>query len=887
MTLRPYQEKAIERVEAEFSKGTRSTLIVLATGCHARGERVLAADGRSVAVESVRVGDSLLGADGTPRRVLALHHGAKPCYRVEPIKGKPFVVTEDHMLTLVRTASSSSPVYPSQRGGSLVDITVKDWLGWSANKKHLHKLVRASALDFKTVKQKPLPIPPYVLGVLLGDGCFKNSSIDFTTMDSGVYDEMSAYASANGWTLRPVPAGLATTWVFQFGTLGRKGSPLHNALKKLGLRYLGSGDKFIPHEYLTASIHDRLDLLAGLIDSDGCTNRGSCDYTTKSERLANDIAFLCRSLGMSAYPTKCRKGIKSSGFVGEYYRLSVNGNTDAIPCRVARRKFTPRKQKKNVTRTGFDVVPVGKKEYFGFTVDGDNRYLLDDFTITHNCGKTIVFSNLAAREVRRGGRVLILAHRGELLDQAIDKLYKATGIRAGLEKAEQTSDVTLDEMPYTVVVGSVQSMKSERRLARFKPNEFSLIVIDECHHALTGTYRAVIDHFPKARLLGVTATPDRGDLRSLSEVFQTISFEYSIIEAIKDGYLSPIHAQTIPLRIDLRGVAKQAGDYQAAGLGAALAPYLHQICREIKQRCADRKTIVFTPLISISREMLTIFKEEGIAEVREVNGDSADRAETLEWFASAPKGCVLLNSMLLTEGYDEPSVDCIVVLRATKVRSLWTQMVGRGTRLSPETGKKNLLLLDFLWLTATHDLCHPACLLSEDPNVCEEITRKTEKKTGADEDLEISPELVAEVESEFTKKCKDTLAKRLEAQSHKKGKLFDALQYAALTGATDLANVPTTLQEDDRPTLEQVDRLEKLGFACPGSKAGAEKLLNAYQQRVDNGLSTHKQIKFLTSRGFQDVKYWTLRDAEKMIRRIAAVGWNRLPAGVDPATYVP
>ena len=887
MTLRPYQEKAIERVEAEFSKGTRSTLIVLATGCHARGERVLAADGRSVAVESVRVGDSLLGADGTPRRVLALHHGAKPCYRVEPINGKPFVVTEDHMLTLVRTASSSNPVYPSQIGGSLVDVTVKDWLGWSANKKHLHKLVRASALDFKAVKQKSLPIPPYVLGVLLGDGCFKNSSIDFTTMDREVYEEMSAYASANGWTLRPVPAGLATTWVFQFGTLGCKGSPLHNALKKLGLRYLGSGDKFIPHEYLTASIHNRLELLAGLIDSDGCTNGGSCDYTTKSERLANDIAFLCRSLGMSAYPTKCRKGIKSSGFVGEYYRLSVNGNTDAIPCRVARRKFTPRKQKKNVTRTGFDVVPVGKKEYFGFTVDGDNHYLLDDFTITHNCGKTIVFSNLAAREVRRGGRVLILAHRGELLDQAIDKLYKATGIRAGLEKAEQTSDVTLDEMPYTVVVGSVQSMKSERRLARFKPNEFSLIVIDECHHALTGTYRAVIDHFPKARLLGVTATPDRGDLRSLSEVFQTISFEYSIIEAIKDGYLSPIHAQTIPLRIDLRGVAKQAGDYQAAGLGAALAPYLHQICREIKQRCADRKTIVFTPLISISREMLAIFQEEGISEVREVNGDSADRAETLEWFASAPKGCVLLNSMLLTEGYDEPSVDCIVVLRATKVRSLFVQMVGRGTRLSPETGKKNLLLLDFLWLTATHDLCRPACLLSEDPNVCEEITRKTEKKTGADEDIEISPELVDEAESEFTKKCKDTLAKRLEAQSHKKGKLFDALQYAALTGATDLANVPTTLQEDDRPTLEQVDRLEKLGFACPGSKAGAEKLLNAYQQRVDDGLSTHKQIKFLTSRGFQDVKYWTLRDAEKMIRRIAAVGWNRLPAGIDPATYVP
>jgi len=501
------------------------------------------------------------------------------------------------------------------------------------------------------------------------------------------------------------------------------------------------------------------------------------------------------------------------------------------------------------------------------------------------CGKTIIFSNLAAREVRRGGRVLILAHRGELLEQAIDKLYKATGIRAGLEKAEITSDVTLDDLPFTVVVGSVQSMKSERRLARFAPNEFSLIVIDECHHALTGTYRAVIDHFPTARLLGVTATPDRGDLRSLSEVFQSISFEYSIVEAIRDGFLSPIHAQTVPLRIDLTGVAKQAGDYQAAGLGAALIPYLHQICREIKQRCADRKTIVFTPLISISREMQTIFQEEGIAEVREVNGESADRAETLEWFSNAPNGCVLLNSMLLTEGYDEPSVDCIVVLRATKVRALYVQMVGRGTRLSP--GKKNLLLLDFLWLTSTHDLCRPACLVSEDENVCEHITKKTEKKTAVDEDLELTPELVEEAETEFTKKCKDTLAKRLEAQAHKKGKLFDALQFAELTGTTDLKDVPTTLQESDRPTLDQVDRLEKLGFACPGSKDGAEKLLNAYQQRVDNGLSTAKQIRFLSSRGFQNVKNWTLKDAEKMIRKIAACGWNRLPAGVNPSTYTP
>lgn len=498
------------------------------------------------------------------------------------------------------------------------------------------------------------------------------------------------------------------------------------------------------------------------------------------------------------------------------------------------------------------------------------------------CGKTIVFSHLAAREVRRGGRVLILAHRGELLTQAIDKLRAATGIEAGLEKAEETSDVGFDELPYTVVVGSVQSMKSQKRLARFAPDEFSLIVIDECHHALTGTYRAVIDHFPKARLLGVTATPDRGDLRSLSEVFETIAYEYSIVDAIKGGYLSPVFVQTVPLRIDLSGVAVQSGDFQAASLGSALDPYLRQICREIKERCHDRKTIVFTPLIATSRKMLSLLGEAGIANVREVNGESPDRAETLQWFADADKGCVLLNSMLLTEGYDEPSVDCIVVLRATKVRALFVQMVGRGTRLAP--GKKNLLLLDFLWLTASHDLCRPACLLSDNAEVCETITKKQESKGCAE--LELSAETLEGAESETQKKREDALAKRLRDQTRKKGELFDALRFAELTGVTDLSDAPTTLQENDRPTMEIVDKLERLGFACPGSQTAAEKLLNAYQQRVDKGLSTHKQIRLLSSRGFRNVENWPFVAAKKMIDRIAASGW-RVPKYIRPETYVP
>lgn len=501
------------------------------------------------------------------------------------------------------------------------------------------------------------------------------------------------------------------------------------------------------------------------------------------------------------------------------------------------------------------------------------------------CGKTIVFSSLAAREVRRGGRVLILAHRGELLEQAIDKLRRATGIVAGMEKADITSD-TFDEPPYTVVVGSVQSMCREKRLERFSPDEFSLIVIDECHHALTGTYRAVIEHFPNAKLLGVTATPDRGDLRSLGEVFEKIAYEYSIVDAIKDGYLCPIRAQTVPLTIDLSGVAKQAGDYQASGLGSALEPYLEQISHEIKVRCADRKTIVFTPLIATSRKMLAFLNREGV-EAREVNGETPERSEVLSWFSNAAPGCVLLNSMLLTEGYDEPSVDCIVVLRATKVRALFTQMVGRGTRLSPDTGKRNLLLLDFLWLTSTHDLCRPACLLTDNAEVADVITEKTERAASAAQEIDLSPEELANAESETVKKREQALADRLEKMRRRKAGLVDPLQYAYSVQDVNLTNYqPLTDRDAASPTMQQLDRLEKIGFGAPATFGEAELLIKQHDERRAAGLSTPKQIRFLERMGFRNVATWKREQAQKLVGRIMVCNY-RIPAGINPETYHP
>ena len=303
--------------------------------------------------------------------------------------------------------------------------------------------------------------------------------------------------------------------------------------------------------------------------------------------------------------------------------------------------------------------------------DGKKRTLL---VLPTGCGKTIVFSKVIEDRVRMGARVLVLAHRGELLDQASDKLEKSTGLKTATEKAEQSSIGSF----FRVVVGSVQTMQREKRLSKFPPDFFDTIVVDEAHHSISDGYQRVLQHFEQSNVLGVTATPDRGDMRNLGSYFDSLAYEYTLPKAIKEGYLSPIKALTIPLKLDLSAVKQQAGDFSTKDLGTALDPYLYQIADEMAKHCKNRKSVVFLPLVKTSQKFREILQSKGF-QAAEVNGESKDRAEILEDFEN-DKYNVLCNSMLLTEGWDCPSVDCIVVLRPTKVRSLYSQMVGRGTR---------------------------------------------------------------------------------------------------------------------------------------------------------------------------------------------------------------
>lgn len=417
-------------------------------------------------------------------------------------------------------------------------------------------------------------------------------------------------------------------------------------------------------------------------------------------------------------------------------------------------------------------------------------------------------------------------------------------------------------------------------MSRFPDDYFDAIIIDEAHHCISDGYQKVLKYFSDAKVLGVTATPDRGDMQNLGQYFETLAYEYTLPKAIREGYLSPIKALTIPLKLDLSGVGIQAGDFKSGEIATALDPYLEQIADEMENYCKDRKTVVFLPLIKTSQKFRDILNAHGF-QAAEVNGNSDDRAEVLEAFDRGDYN-VLCNSMLLTEGWDCPSVDCIIVLRPTKVRSLYSQMVGRGTRLYP--GKTHLLLLDFLWHTERHELCHPANLICDNEEVAQKMTENMEEAAGCPVDIEEAEKQASE---DVVAQREEALAKKLSEMKQRKQRLVDPLQFEMSIQAEDLSGyVPAFGWEMSPPTDKQKATLEKLGIMPDEieNQGKAAKLLDRLNRRREEGLTTPKQIRFLENRGFKHVGTWKFESAKSLIDRIAANGWQ-VPSSIDRETY--
>ena len=465
--LRPYQVECKKAIKANYDNDIREQLIVMATGCHAINTEILMYDGSVKLVQNISISETLMGDDSTPRKVLSLCRGNEMMVRIIPVKGDPFIVNESHILSLKKTSTPGK--YPGMP--KIVNISVKDYIHKNKNFKHLYKLYR-TGVSFNNKYRLPKLIDPYWLGLWIGDGNFDSPKI--TNEDKEVIEYLLSIKLKDGYKMHTYHKGngLISCGITSIDKR-RKLFSDNEYNRFLDEFRCNNGIKHIPDKYCTLPYNDRLNLLAGILDSDGSLSCNGYDFVNKSFHVARSVSFMARSLGLSANIKKCKKGIKGSGFFGDYYRINIYGNTSIIPCKIKRKKASVRKQKKDVLVTGFSVEFIGASDYYGFELDGNHLYCMGDFTVTHNTGKRLC----AVELMQHFTRSLFIAHREELIGQAYDEIEKLWPMQVGIIKGP------LFEIDKKIVVASVQTLQN--RLDRINPEMFQYVVVDECFPAGT------------------------------------------------------------------------------------------------------------------------------------------------------------------------------------------------------------------------------------------------------------------------------------------------------------------------------------------------------------------------------------------------------------------
>ena len=656
-TLRPYQLDAIQRVRAAMRRGKRRVLLVAPVGagkCLGLGTPVLKYDGAIVSVEDIRPGDHLMGPDSAPRIVKSVSHSHGPLYRIEPIKGDAWVCNDAHVLTLVNTSTSD-----------VIDCSLQDYLSRSEWFRSEHKQF-STGVEFP-VQDKPLLVDPYFVGVWLGDGTRKLAGVTISNPDPEIRELMHQVARHYGVNVReynnkPCPS---------FRLTAERGQP--NPLLR-AMRQIIDADGALDPSYRVASRGGRMALLAGLLDTDGYPNKSGFEIIQKRQDYAALICFVARSLGFRATISEKRV----PGYDTIYWRINLSGDFSTLPMRIPRKKAPPRKQKKNHLRTGFKVVALGDGEYAGFTLDGDGRFLLGDFTVTHN---TTVAAHIIDSAVARGKRIVFIAHREELITQCSARLTEH-GVQHGIIKAgHQPSHAA------AVQVASIQT------LIRRDCGSFDLVVIDEAHRSSSKSYLTVLARWPNAWGIGLTASPWRMDGSELGDIFDELVIVASPQELIDAGYiLKPrIYAASRP---DLTGVRTVGGDFQASGLMLAMGrPSLTgDIIEHWQRHATGRQTILFAAGIEHSRNLVRAMLDADIRAAH-VDGttDSGVRTNLLDRLKTGRLD-VLSNVGLFGEGLDLPTLGAAIFARPTQSATLHLQMCGRVMRNLP--GKIAPIILD-------------------------------------------------------------------------------------------------------------------------------------------------------------------------------------------------
>lgn len=517
-------------------------------------------------------------------------------------------------------------------------------------------------------------------------------------------------------------------------------------------------------------------------------------------------------------------------------------------------KFTMRHYQKRFCR---DVVDAFEGKVHGM------RFTKVLATAATGAGKTVMASALMEHwTVRQKNKALFLADTDELCDQAVEAIHESAGLFADLEKASSRASRQAN-----VVVGSIQTISQAARLKGWDPSHFGYVIADEAHMSMADGWQRVLKHFHKggAKILGITATPERGDKKSLMKFYEHLAAEIPMAELIRERHLSPILVETVPLEIR---ITSEIGDGDNEAVGAEMVAYYGAIIERIKAHAADRrKILVFHPSVAASKAFTSLLREAGET-ARHVDGSSPDRKEVVEGFKQGHFR-FLNNCQMLTKGFDCRDIDCVIVLRPTKGRTPYVQMVGRGTRLFCPHGcsewcdhpdrKQNMLLLDFLWEFATHDVMGPADLMTDSPRQRQAVADYLKK--GKPTDL-IDADIAAMLERE------SELLDKLRANAGRRGERLDAMTFAAIMHQPELMDFePVAAWEKHKPTEMQRKFMDRMGVdsRTVTSLGQAFHIVAALKRRNDFNLADMATLEKLLLAGVPDADRLTKWQAEQLL----------------------
>ncbi|HOC57305.1 MAG TPA: DEAD/DEAH box helicase [Verrucomicrobiota bacterium] len=522
-------------------------------------------------------------------------------------------------------------------------------------------------------------------------------------------------------------------------------------------------------------------------------------------------------------------------------------------------------------------------------------------------GKTILFADVIRRVFPR--RALVIAHREELIFQARDKIQRVTGLSADVEMGEYRAEGGLFGSA-RVVVSTIQTQCSGGdgggRMAKFDPSQFGLLIIDEAHHATSPSYRRVIDYYrtnPALKVLGVTATPDRADEEALGQVFQPVAFDYEVLDAIHDGWLVPIEQQMVHVEgLDYSDVRTTAGDLNGGDLAAVMEAErnLQPMASASLTIIGRRRALVFTSSVKAAEMTAEIFNRHRPDMAAWVCGktEREERRRVLADFA-AGKVQVVCNCGVLTEGFDDPGVEVVIMGRPTKSRSLYSQMVGRSTRPlpgvvdGPETpearkaaiagsAKPSCLVVDFVGNAGRHKLITSADILGG--KVSEEALERAVKQVSAAGGPVNMTEALDEAEAELREQ------KRL-AEAARRANLVAKARFTTQSvdpfDVLSLEPVKARGWDQGRQLSEKQRSLLARQGINPDRVSFTEgrQLISEIFRRWDGKLCSFKQAKVLRKYGY-DTQV-SFAEASATIDALARNGWQRVsaaaPAKGDPA----